>query len=277
MARGDSISLSWTIRGGASSFSSNASAGGLGSSGATSSEPTTTGYVLDAYVGAFVPFWPSLNPQERVGPRQTHFVVMNLAYFQAMTDYEAYEAWIRRDRAVPDIAFYGGVLKSSIPLTGVQDARWEIDTEKERPAMKGINGVLTVAFFVVLVVSFTGFLLCWIIAMGARVLEFGVIRAMGMGVRSVVAMMVAEHLIISASAFAGGVGIGGLASRLFLPLLQVSTNLGEQVPPYQIGAFVTDYVILFALVVAMLASALAVLAVFLGRLRISQAVKLGED
>jgi len=130
--------------------------------------------------------------------------------------------------------------------------------------MRGINGVLTVAFFVVLVASFTGFLLCWIIAMAGRVLEYGVVRAMGMGKGGVVSMMVLEQLVISGSAFLGGIGIGGFASRLFLPLLQVSSSLAEQVPPYQIGAFVTDYVVLFALVLAMLGAALAALSVFLG-------------
>lgn len=277
VARGDQVSLSWSVRSAdAASGGGSASPGGVGSSSGSAAS-TTTSFDLGVYAGAFAPYWPSLNPQEMVGADPVHFAVVNIAYLEAMTGYEAYEAWLRRDRTVADEDFYRGLIESGIPVVSVRDARYEVQAEKDRPSMRGINGVLTVAYFVILVVSFTGFLLCWIIAMAGRVLEYGVVRAMGMGKGSVRLMMVLEQTVISGSAFAGGLAVGGLAARLFLPLLQVASSLAEQVPPYQIGAFVTDYAVLFALVLVMLGGALAALSVFLGRLKISQAVKLGED
>jgi putative ABC transport system permease protein len=74
-----------------------------------------------------------------------------------------------------------------------------------------------------------------------------------------------------------GVAVGNLASRLFVPNFQIAFNPSSLVPPFRVQFDAADFVRLYALVAAMLLVGLGILGFMLSRLRIHQALKLGED
>ena len=74
-----------------------------------------------------------------------------------------------------------------------------------------------------------------------------------------------------------GLLVGGLAGRLFVPVMHMVGTAADLVPPFQIGAFGRDYRNLLVFVAAMLAMAFAIIGVVVSRIRISQALKLGEE
>jgi putative ABC transport system permease protein len=58
-------------------------------------------------------------------------------------------------------------------------------SEKNDPVLQGTNGVLTVGFIIILLVCMTGFLIYWILSIRSRVLQFGIFRAMGLSMKSI--------------------------------------------------------------------------------------------
>ncbi|MDD4797032.1 MAG: hypothetical protein PHO66_04630, partial [Eubacteriales bacterium] len=66
-------------------------------------------------------------------------------------------------------------------------------------------------------------------------------------------------------------------SELFVPLLGVVYGATDLVPPFQVVARRSDYIKLYSVVGVMLASGLALLGVLVSRIKIAQAIKLGED
>ena len=72
-------------------------------------------------------------------------------------------------------------------------------------------------------------------------------------------------------------GIGGFASRLFVPLLQVVRDAEQTVPPIRVVSLALDQIRIAGFVIIMLALGFVILSVFLFRIRIHQAVKLGEE
>jgi len=126
-------------------------------------------------------------------------------------------------------------------------------------------------------VTVIGFLIYWIISIQSRVLQFGVLRAMGMSRRRVLALIAWEQLMVSGVAVALGIAIGGLAGDVFVPLLQLTASASQQVPPFRVVAEPSDYARVYAVVGGMLAVGFAALGVFVFRLRVAEAMKLGEE
>jgi putative ABC transport system permease protein len=143
--------------------------------------------------------------------------------------------------------------------------------------LQGTNGALTLGFLVTLGISIIGFLIYWIISIQERLLQFGVLRAIGMSKPKVVVMLVCEHALVSGIPILLGIAIGGITSRLFVPLLQVVYSAAQQVPPFRVVASAGDYGKIYGVVAFMLATGLAVLAGIASRIQIHQAVKLGEE
>lgn len=52
-----------------------------------------------------------------------------------------------------------------------------------------MNGALTLGFVVIMLMTVIGFLIYWIISIRSRTLQFGVLRAMGVTFREVIATL----------------------------------------------------------------------------------------
>jgi putative ABC transport system permease protein len=74
-----------------------------------------------------------------------------------------------------------------------------------------------------------------------------------------------------------GFVIGAATSGLFIPLFQFSSSAAEQVPPFRVIYLREDRRKLIFVVVTMLISGLIILGRKLSTLKISQAIKMGED
>jgi putative ABC transport system permease protein len=100
---------------------------------------------------------------------------------------------------------------------------------------------------------------------------------MGLSVGRIIGMLVFEQLLISGFAVMAGLLIGTVASDLFVPLLQIVYSAQQQVPPFRVVASRTDYLRVYAVVTVMLFTVMAVLAALITRIRVYQAIKLGEE
>jgi putative ABC transport system permease protein len=136
---------------------------------------------------------------------------------------------------------------------------------------------MTLGFLISVVISFFGFLLYWVLSLNGRVLQYGILRAMGISFMQLIGMLVTEQVLTSGAAFLIGAGIGNVTSLLFVPLFQLSFNSTTQVPPFQVMFDSTDSTRLYIIVTIMITIGLGILGYLLSRIKIHQAVKLGED
>ncbi len=228
-------------------------------------------YVLDS-----LSFWPSMNPFI-LNADERGLVICSLQYLDAMMLLEKTEVWLRRDQRVDDIAFYTSLLENGFDFTELDDSGEEIRTVTTAPQFAGFNGALTLSYIVTVAISLLGFVVCWVVSLHERQLQFGVFRSLGMTSRSVVGILFWEQLLISGSAIIAGCAIGSLVSQLFLPILGITASASDQVPPLQIGAYKSDYYTIVSIVVVMLLFAFIFLGLFVSRMKVHQALKLGED
>ena len=84
-------------------------------------------------------------------------------------------------------------------------------------------------------------------------------------------------MFISGVSIALGVAVGLIASKLYVPLVQLAYASTDTVLPLQIISDSGDMARLLCLVAAMVILCMVILGVLVKKIKISQALKLGED
>ena len=223
---------------------------------------------------AAVDYWPTFNPHLA---ESKYFVIANLKYVQARQNIEPYQIWYKCAPGATTKQVYDDISARRMSLQWAYDVKQDLSESRSDPLLQGTNGAMTLGFIVSLAISMIGFFIYWILSIKSRTLQFGILRAMGMGAGRVMLSLVIEQVMISGVAIFMGIIVGGVKSLLFVPLLGVVYGAAEQVPPFLVVASRADYLRLYAVVGVMLAAGLAILGVLVSRIRVTQAIKLGED
>ena len=84
------------------------------------------------------------------------------------------------------------------------------------------------------IISLTGYILYWFFNLSGRVVQFGVLRAMGLSRRQLTGMLLLEQVFTAGLSIVLGIVIGKVASILFLPFLQTTENVANPVPPFRV-------------------------------------------
>jgi len=203
-------------------------------------------------------------------------IVVNQSYLLANWGVTPYEIWIDTDAASGNfMTAFANDRRISYAI--YQDAKDALAQQKNDPVVQGTNGVLTVNFIITLLICGAGFLIYWILSIKGRALQFGVFRAMGMPMRGIFSILVTEQVLVSGVAIGLGVGIGEIASRFFVPMIQAAYSAADNVIPLLVAADVSDYGRLLVFVGLMIVVCLSILGFISSKIRIAAALKLGED
>ena len=239
---------------------------------------------VDLTVLAFVDYWPGINPSEAVvlddrtgetGVRD--FLVCNYNYMRRVTELQPYQIWLKMQDGATSEALYADIEAKHLKLQRVIDSSQLLIEEKTDPELQGMNGALTLGFVVIMLMTVIGFLIYWIISIRSRTLQFGVLRAMGVTFREVIATLGWEQLLVSLVSIAMGFVIGGIASDMFVPMFRTMYDAADQVPPFRVHGDAGDYIKMYVIIAVMLIGGFLVLGSIIRKININKALKLGED
>ncbi len=231
---------------------------------------------VEFIVYAGIDYFPSFNP---VGTKQKTpaLAVANLIYLQQETKLEPYEIWLKKAPGVTSAELYAELEEMSVSITSLEDTTTEITNMKNDPMTQGINGFFTLSFVVTMLITMVGFFIYWILAIKGRLLQFGILRSMGLTRLSVVMVLLWEQILVSAASILAGLGLGTLTAILFAPILECNVDAADQILPFTVVAFPVDYWRTIGIVFIMLAAAAFVLGRTVFKLHAGEALKLGED
>jgi len=218
-----------------------------------------------------IDLWPGYYPQD--GP----ILIANLDYiFDEMSGQYPYDVWIARDPAVKVDEIVSGVRGLGIAIVDVRDAATLILEEQTQPKRQGLFGLLSVGFVAAGGLTLLGFLLSALITARRRAVELGVLRALGMSGMQVAIELIIEQVLLVAAGVGAGTGIGLLAAQLVVPLLQVGAGPHPGTPSFPPQIAWDQVTIIYIVFAAALLLTLLALSWIMGRMRLFQAVKLGD-
>ncbi|MFC4599449.1 ABC transporter permease [Cohnella hongkongensis] len=218
-----------------------------------------------------LPYWPSLYPD------QAPFLVANLGYIYDQAPLIPYDVWLKMEPDAKVQEIIPVLQDKGVELAAINSMRSELTTQSRHPARGGVFGILSLGFLVTIIVSLSGYILFWFFNLSRRVVQIGILRAMGLSRKQLTGMLLLEQLFTAGLSIGLGIGIGKLASLLFLPFLQTTDNSTNQVPPFRVVFEAADTNRLYIVVGVMMTIGVALLITHIRRLKVHQAVKLGEE
>ena len=204
-------------------------------------------------------------------------IVGHLSRIQLQLALEPYQVWLKMKPGSTTAALYQGIKDSEIAANDITNSRENLTKAKNDPFLMALNGILTLGFLISMMVTFVGFLLYWMLSLKGRTLQNGIMRAIGLSLRQLIGMLALEQLLTSGTAIMIGVLVGNVTSRVFVPNFQMAFNPSSLVPPFRVMLYAADYARLYVIVGFTLLLGLGILGYMLSRIRIHQALKLGED
>ena len=228
-------------------------------------------YELDVKVVGTFDLFPSWYPEED-GP----LFVGNLDYFFEQAGWQfPYDVWLKTepnadyDRTVGDLQELGLRTYWNAPLL-------KIASEQRQPERQGLFGLLSVGFVAAALLTVLGFLLYAFFSFRRRFIEMGILRAIGLSSGQMAVFLAWELVFLLLVGLVAGTGLGVWMSRLFIPYLQVGADASAQIPPFVVLIAWPAIIRIYALFGLLFVVALGGLTALLLRMRIFQAVKLGE-
>ncbi len=221
-------------------------------------------------VGEF-DFWPGWYPDE--GP----LIVGNLDYvFEQLGGQLPYDVLINVDQGVDYNLLEQELRQYDINVIDWYSAREEIAVLQKLPERQGLFGVLSVGFLAAAVLTVLGFLLYTLFSFRRRFIELGTLRAIGLSSGQMTLFLAWELAFLILVGMGVGTLLGSWMSDLFIPHLQVGVRPEELTPPFLVNIAWPAIYRIYALFGLLFVAALGALVTLLLRMKIFQAIKLGE-
>jgi putative ABC transport system permease protein len=187
-----------------------------------------------------------------------------------------YDVWLSVEEGADYEEIVDGVRDLGLSVLDWKAPMLKVAEEQRRPERQGLFGVLSVGFVAAALLTVLGFLLYALFSFRRRFIELGILRAVGLSARQMTAFLAWELAFLVLVGMGIGTGLGIQVSRMFIPYLQVGTGVQAMTPPFIVQIAWPAVFRIYVLFGLLFFAALGVLAVLLLRMRIFQAVKLGE-
>ena len=210
-------------------------------------------------------------------PGEAPLVIGNLDfYFESIGGENPYDVWLKVAPTANYNTVTDGIDNLYHLVLDTSIASEDLIAAKSRPERQGFFGLLSVGFAALALLTVLGFLLYAFFSFRRRFIELGMLRAIGLSAWQMIIFLGSELAFLFAVGLGAGTGLGVLVSNMFIPQLQVGNDMAARVPPFLIQIdwpSVFQIYILFGLLFVV---AMIILTFMLMRMKIFQAIKLGE-
>jgi putative ABC transport system permease protein len=221
----------------------------------------------------YFPTWyPESDPEEYLP-----IVVGNLDYiFEVSGGEMPYDVWAKTHASVDYEKMLKTLSEHDLVVVDYTAAPQRIADEQRKPERQGLFGVLSVGFLAAAFLTVLGFFLYALFSFRRRFIELGTLRAIGLSPGQMTTFLAWELAFLILLGLGAGTYLGALISQIFIPYLQVGVDVQSMTPPFQVEIAWAAIMRIYVLFVLLFVVALSVLVIFLLRMKIFQAIKLGE-
>jgi len=211
-------------------------------------------------------------------PYHSPVFVANLDYiFEVTGEQLPYRVWLETAPGVDPEELEENLEDQGIYVVEMQVAEELVDEARREKDRMGVFGFLSVGFIITVGLSVLAQALNALMSFRQRTIEFGLARAIGLFQSQVASSLSIERAVVTLGGIVVGLGIGMLVSELFVPYLQIGWRESEMVPPFQIVPAWADVARAAAVMVVASVLTNGVIVYLLARIRVFEALKLGES
>ena len=165
--------------------------------------------------------------------RDREAFVCNLEYlFQQMGGLLPHEVWLRTAPEADHQEIVLAVEAKGVAIASLADAQPLLEEDQVRLERVGLFGVLSIGFLAGAILSCVGLLVYTYASLQGRLQQYSVLRAIGVQVRQVLAMVAWEYAGVVGYGLVAGALLGIVASHLYVPFFQFTSDAARAVPPF---------------------------------------------
>jgi len=225
---------------------------------------------IEFIVAGDLSLFPSLYPED--GP----FFVGNLRYlFQQVGSLRPYDVCLTTKPNSTE-RIIEALNERGVPVVSARDARNLIAAEQQRPQRQGLFGLLTLGFLAAGFLTVLGLALHALISFRERVIELGVLRALGLSLAQMRFYLASGQVVLLLISLLTGAVLGTVSGHIFIPFLQAGAGLHPHTPPFIAYTAWGDVFSIYALFAAATAFSVSLTLALLRRMRVYEAIKMGE-
>ena len=225
--------------------------------------------LIEFNIAESIDFFPGLDP------RKGFIFVANIDYLYDIAGQEPYQVWLKVDQHISSGELVDALHRKRFHITKISDSRVEVGLGRTHPQRTGLFGVLSIGFILGAALTVLAFFLYAFLTFERRVVQLGILRAIGMSVRQLITLTVFEHVFLLLLGAVAGTAIGLLATYVFIPFFRLGVE--DQLPPFVITTAWEDIGRLYVVIGIILVLGLAGILWLIRRMNLSRAVKLGEE
>lgn len=230
---------------------------------------------ISAQVCAVVQGFPGY---EQYGEEEEQYLlVANYAEVVNQFEQTPYEVWLRLGKGIHPEQVSEALEKKKIRLEQWRSLRQELEQREVSPLIQITNGLFTLNFLISLLICSVGFLLYWIMSIRSREQLFGIYRAMGMTRNELAVMLLNEQFFGSLVSILSGAAAGILITWLFTKLTALVYLPEKHTIAIRIYSYGSDMIKMSAVLGMMMLVCLMVLWQIMKRMKIAQALRMGEE
>lgn len=229
------------------------------------------GEQIEFYVAGIIDLWPTIYPDD------FPLVVGNLDYIQSQFILQPYEIWLDVEKNTDLQTIVDELSEESIFVSNIQDTSSEIIEGRRDPQRMGLYGMLSIGFIVAVLITVLGFFLYNFLSIKKRLLNFGIMRSIGLSLKQLISILALEQILSVGIAFVLGTVFGIVTSRIFLPFLQISEELADTIPGFRPVVETGDILKILVILGGTLVIGLVVLGIIFTKLKLHEAIQLGEE
>ncbi|MBA3947333.1 MAG: hypothetical protein H0X37_22590 [Herpetosiphonaceae bacterium] len=207
----------------------------------------------------------------------TYTFIANFDYVTLLNDPAHFDVLLQlAPGATPD-AVVAAFTQAGFNVDNVQDAHALVAAAQARPERTGFVGLLSLGFVASAGLTMLALLLYSLFSFRRRMVEIGVLRAAGLSLLQLGWLLAFELCFLILTSAVAGTALGVAAARLFVPFYQLGNTIEARTPAFIVVIAWAEIGRLLLILGAMLLATLIATLFLLRRLRIHEAIKLGQE
>lgn len=210
-------------------------------------------------------------------PNEGFFAVADLGRLEQSLGESPWDVLARLRPDVGADALVGGLRELGFRVIQAFDARELLANARDDATRIGTFGILTIGFVTSVSLTVASLAAYALISFRRQLPEFGILRAMGIARRQMVALIMFEHGFLVVLGTAAGTALGIVTGALFTPFMQLHGERLDRAPPFVAVTAWDDLGKLFVVLGISLALVLAVTMRRFWGIRTHAAIKFGDE
>ena len=227
---------------------------------------------VEFVIRGIVDKFPMLYPQ-----RQQYIFIANYDYLSIVGEPATIDMLLSLEPGADTATVVKAIEDRGFDVTTVKDSTALVEAARARPERVGFVGLLSLGFVAATLLTMLALLLYSLFSFRRRMVEIGVLRAAGLSMGQLIWLLAFELCFLTLTGALAGIGLGVGAARLFVPFYQLGTTIESRTPDFLVVVAWGEIGRLCAILGAMLVLTLVATTVMLRRLRIHEAIKLGQE